>query len=113
MTPFPHVNPLSQKYRVDFLVSRTWSYREKGLHDSVIVELDGHEFHDKDKRQRSYEKARDRYLTRQGYKVLHYTGSDLVRDPFRVAHEVMDTIECFGPVGSQKYDPADPLGQGI
>jgi len=24
-----------------------------------------------------------------------------------------DTIECFGPVGSQKYDPADPLGQGI
>lgn len=100
------------KYRVDFMVSRAWKFKGQNLRDSVIVELDGHEFHDKDKRQRSYEKARDRHLTRQGFKVLHYTGSDVVRDPFRVAHEVMDTIECFGPVGLQKYDPADPLGQG-
>lgn len=101
------------QFRVDFLVERVWIFEGKNCSNGVIVELDGHEFHDKDKRQRSYEKARDRHLIRRGFKVLHFTGSDVASDPCRVAHEVMDIIEAFNaPAGFTKYDPADPLAQG-
>lgn len=97
-------------YRVDFLLSQC-GLAPGGQCTPVIVELDGHDFHDKDKRQRSYEKARDRFLVKQGYRVLHFTGSDVVKDPFKVAFEALELVGCF--IGSrQEYDPADPLGQG-
>jgi len=56
------------------------------------VECDGHEFHDKDKKQRSYEKARDRYLQKEGYAVLHFTGSDIVSSPVFAATEVVSFL---------------------
>lgn len=90
-------------YRVDFVVSVT------GLPTgapSLIVELDGHEFHDKDKRQRSYEKRRDRDLVRAGYRVLHFTGSDVVKDPYAVAHEVL----AASGIDLEPYNPANPFG---
>lgn len=95
-------------YRVDFRIQRI----VLGLSiPSVIVELDGHDFHDKDKKQRAYEKGRDRFLVKQGYKVLHYTGSEVVADPFRVAWEALDLVGALG--GFEKYDPADPLQLGL
>ena len=75
-----------ERYKVDFMVV----FGDEGdAGPRVAVELDGHQFHDKDKKQRSYEKARDRYLTKVGYTVFHYTGSDVVSDPVRVAREVL------------------------
>lgn len=75
-----------ERYRVDFMVVFG---DDDDAGPRVAVELDGHQFHDKDKKQRSYEKARDRYLTKVGYTVFHYTGSDVVSDPVRVAREVL------------------------
>lgn len=98
------------KYRVDFLLDQ-FGVADEDKYTRVIVELDGHDFHDKDKRQRAYEKARDRFLVKQGYRVLHFTGSEVVSDPFRVAFEALELVGCF--VGSRvEYDPSDPLGQG-
>lgn len=91
-------------YRVDFLLER-FGFGERAV--PVIVELDGHEFHDKDKRQRSYEKARDRHLVKRGYRVLHFTGSDVVADPYRVAFEALETL---GAITEREYDPSTPLG---
>lgn len=99
-------------YRVDFLVRRI-GFGRSAIPRDVIVELDGHEFHDKDKRQRSYEKARDRFLSRQGHTVLHYTGSDVVADPYRVAHEVLDTLLAYGRMGAEPYDKTNPLGSAF
>lgn len=97
-------------YRVDFFLKRHYaSIRQPGeliLDAAVIVELDGHEFHDKDKHQRSYEKKRDRYFVSQGYRVVHFTGSDVAADPFRVAHEVLELLH----VAYEPYDPSNPLG---
>ncbi len=79
-------------YRADFGVA-LWKPRKKP--DELtwwLVELDGHEFHDKDERQRRYEKRRDRHFTTQGYKVLHFTGAEVVRDPFKVAQEVLIAV---------------------
>jgi very-short-patch-repair endonuclease len=98
-------------YRVDFLLSQNGISPSEFL-SPVLVELDGHDFHDKDKRQRSYEKARDRFLVKSGFRVLHFTGSDVFADPFKTAYEALDMIG-IGLLGLDKYNPADPLGGGV
>jgi len=92
------------KYTVDFLV------HDATDQPSIVVELDGHDFHDKDKYQRAYEKARDRFLVREGYRVLHFTGSEVVKDPYKVAYEVLATLGTFYP-DRAPYDPNCPLGE--
>lgn len=94
-------------YRVDFLLVNKTHLTER----SVVVELDGHEFHDKNKAQRAYEKARDRFLVRSGYRVLHFTGSEVVADPFKVAYEALDLIGAIYYRGG--YDEKQPLGDAI
>lgn len=105
-----HITPQAKigKYRVDFLL-RQVGIAPSDICSPVVVELDGHAFHDKDKQQRSYEKARDRFLVRQGYRVLHFTGSDVVADPFKVAHEALDMLGVFDGCVTV-YDENHPLG---
>lgn len=78
------------KYKVDFAL------RQHPIDRIVCVELDGHEFHDRDERQRRYEKSRDRFLTASGFSALHFTGSEVVKDPCAVA------IEAFRLATGQK-----------
>lgn len=106
-----HLEPqkLVGAYRVDFLLSLVCA-EEKQRYAPIVIELDGHDFHDKNKRQRSYEKARDRFLVKQGYRVLHFTGSDVVADPFKVAREALELVGMFSY--ADEYNPADPLGRG-
>lgn len=95
-------------YRADFLV-----YSELSAYPQlpVLVELDGHEFHDKDKTQRAYEKSRDRFLVKQGYRVVHFTGSEVVADPHKVAFEVLCLAGGNGKRKENEYDPRYPLGE--
>jgi hypothetical protein len=58
------------------------------------------------KHQSAYEKARDRFLVRAGYRVLHFTGAEVVADPYKVAHEALSLIGVFS---DQNYDAANPL----
>lgn len=94
-------------YRVDFMISPNMGIESSSA--PVIVELDGHAFHDKDKRQRSYEKARDRFLVKQGYRVLHFTGSDVAADPFKVAHEALELAGVFEYSDHPGYCASNPL----
>ena len=48
--------------------------------EGIIIELDGHEFHEKTKDQAARDKKRDRVLQRSGYKVYHFTGSEIWND---------------------------------
>ena len=97
-------------FRVDFVLSQIGIGPEEFLRP-IVVELDGHAFHDKDKKQRAYEKARDRFLVKQGFRVLHFTGSEVVADPHKVAYEALEMLGVYS--GScRKYDPMDPLGTG-
>ena len=61
-------------YRVDFAIYA----RQMRL----VVEVDGHEWHEKTKEQASKDKRRDRDLQQEGWAVFHFTGSDVWRDPF-------------------------------
>ena len=61
---------------------------------SIIVECDGHDYHERTKEQAAHDKERDRILTRAGYTVLRYTGSEIYTDPVRCAKDVWKTLEA-------------------
>ncbi len=68
-------------YRVDFMI-------ERDKHRRLIVECDGHEFHDRTKQQAAYDRARDRELFRMGLPTIRFTGSEIHHSPERCAAEV-------------------------
>lgn len=76
---------LTQEGRYDAIAG---SYSES---KQLVVELDGHAFHDRNERQRRYEKKRDRYMQKLGYTIYRYTGAEICADPFKAAIECM----CF------------------
>lgn len=87
-----------QRYRVDFYIYLTRfrhhirrpapadeSWPELG---KLVVEVDGHEFHDRTKQQASSDRTRDRQLTLDGYRVVRFTGSDVYNDPEQCAEDI-------------------------
>lgn len=56
----------------------------------LLVEIDGHEFHERTKQQASSDRARDRRLMRCGYRVARFTGGDVHADPAECAREAFD-----------------------
>lgn len=59
----------------------------------LVVECDGHDFHEKTKAQAARDKARDRDLVMAGYEVFRFTGSELWRDPWGCAEQVRTWAE--------------------
>jgi hypothetical protein len=82
--------PLEPACRVDFAFVVPWN----GVR--VAIELDGHDFHERTKEQASRDKARDRALVADGWRVMRFTGSDVHDDPWRVLDEVTRTISALG-----------------
>lgn len=46
----------------------------------VVVECDGHDFHEKTKQQASHDKKRDRFMQSRGFLIARFSGSDIWRD---------------------------------
>ena len=65
-------------HRVDFTLtlSSLTSSRVCGL----VVECDGHDYHDRTKEQASRDRRRDRALQTDGWRVFRFTGSDIWHD---------------------------------
>jgi very-short-patch-repair endonuclease len=62
-------------YRVDFLIT---SKSLGELETSIVIELDGHEFHEKSKEQVARDNKRVRALTQAGMSVLRFSGHELM-----------------------------------
>lgn len=60
-------------YRSDFLV-----VDRNGLR--VLIECDGHDFHERTKEQAERDRSRDREAQALGYYILRFTGSEIYRD---------------------------------
>jgi very-short-patch-repair endonuclease len=56
----------------------------------IVVECDGHDFHERTKEQAARDRSRDRRLQAAGHHVLRFTGSEIYRDPMKCAEEVLD-----------------------
>ena len=76
------------QYRADFL----FTVRVKGNERKVVVECDGHDFHERTKEQAQRDKARDREMTAHGYTVLRFTGSEIYRNAANCVSEIEDLL---------------------
>jgi very-short-patch-repair endonuclease len=58
----------------------------------VVIECDGHDFHERTKEQAARDRARDRAVQAQGHIMLRYTGSEIYRDPLGCARNALKTL---------------------
>ena len=71
-----------RNYRADFLMCLSrWNHNlgETELLSSLVLEVDGHDYHERTKEQATHDKSRDRLMTAAGYTVFRFTGSELFR----------------------------------
>jgi very-short-patch-repair endonuclease len=76
-------------YRADVVLTcKTPSGDEKRL----VVELDGHEFHERTKEQAAKDRSRDRWMLQQQLTVIRFTGSEVWNDPFTCCEQTAEHI---------------------
>lgn len=83
-----------RSYRVDFAI---WPKDLDAITTAapfrcVVVELDGHDYHERTKEQVIARNQRDRDLQEKGYIVLHFSGSEIHRDPYAVLIAVNESV---------------------
>lgn len=79
-----------KKYIADFLVA----YSCNGGFEStnVLVEIDGHDFHEKTKEQVTHDNEREYDLKMQGYDVLRFSGSQVYNSPCNCAYKTLTYV---------------------
>lgn len=55
---------------------------------ALVIECDGHDFHDRTKQQAAYDRARDRDLLKLDIATARFTGSEIHHEPERCASDV-------------------------
>lgn len=80
-----------QTYRVDFLIAPMSCEFDTNF-PHLIIECDGHDFHEKTPEQATRDKQKDRALQLAGYKVIRFTGSEIYKNPRRCAREVINFL---------------------
>lgn len=58
-----------------------------------FIECDGYEYHASTKEQFTKTNQRDRELKIAGYDVLHFSGSEIYKNPFDCAYQIIDYIK--------------------
>jgi very-short-patch-repair endonuclease len=84
MDKIPGLRPqvVVDSYRIDLAIPNK----------KVAIELDGHEFH-KSREHRTYDAKRERYLQRQGWQVIRFTGTEIHKDVFECIGEAIEIIK--------------------
>jgi very-short-patch-repair endonuclease len=63
----------------------------------LVIEIDGHDWHEKTKEQAAYDKRRDREIAKSGHIVLRFTGSEIFTNAKKCICEILEiaTSLCF------------------
>jgi very-short-patch-repair endonuclease len=72
----------------DFVISVP-TYTDK----KIIVECDGHDFHERTKEQAMRDRARDRAAQAAGYQMMRFTGAEIFRDPLKCVRETLTELK--------------------
>jgi very-short-patch-repair endonuclease len=78
---------MSKRYRADFVLDVF--YYDKML-CQIVLEIDGHDYHNLTKEQAQRDRTRDREFARNGYVVLRFTGSEAFVKPVECWQEILD-----------------------
>lgn len=86
---------LDDGWRVDFLLHCYNVAPKRGPRGwrKLIVECDGHGFHERTKEQAAKDRSRDRWATLNKYTILRFTGSELHKDAWGCAGEAFAWAE--------------------
>ena len=91
----PHVKIRPQekigRYRADFLVIDEADYFPS-YKAQFVVECDGHEWHERTKKQAKRDRQRDRWFLARGIPTIRFTGSEIHADASCCAYEVMNIL---------------------
>lgn len=58
----------------------------------IIIECDGHGYHERTKEQVQHDRKRDRWMTARGFKVLRFTGSEIYQKNLALGAEIENAI---------------------
>lgn len=76
------------RYRADALVYVLDGAENRLAPGPLVVEVDGHDFHERTRFQAARDRQRDRAMIAEGFRVVRFTGSEIYRDPERCAAEI-------------------------
>lgn len=77
-------------YRADFAIFERHVFGEE---TKIIVECDGHDFHERTKEQARRDRQRDRDLSYNGWRVLRFTGSEIHENAEGCADSIFMFVE--------------------
>lgn len=83
-------------WRVDFLI-HAWEFGRisgRAQWRRLIVECDGHPFHERTKEQAARDRSRDREFQMRGYTVLRFTGSEIHNKPLDCAKQIFEWAQA-------------------
>lgn len=78
-----------EEYRVDFCLLFAGDYEDRAVFH-MVVECDGHEWHERTADQAQRDKARDRAIQAAGFQVMRFTGREIWQDALKCAREVYE-----------------------
>lgn len=76
-----------KRYRADFQMR--WCYHDASEDLPILVEIDGHAFHEKTLEQVTYRNLRDRDLQMAGFTVVHFSFSEFTKAPEKCTRDVV------------------------
>lgn len=91
LTPQYKIDREDSFIKVDFLYELIIR-EDESRNIKLVIECDGHDFHEKTKEQAQKDKSRDRFLLSKGYHVMRFTGSEIYRNPRECVSEINDFI---------------------
>lgn len=74
-------------YRADIFL-KVFDRKTKDNWLNLVIECDGHDFHERTKEQAARDKRRDRWFQSRGFLVLRFAGSEIWKDPTACVDEV-------------------------
>lgn len=60
---------------------------------ALVIECDGHDFHERTKEQAAYDRSRDRDMQLAGYEVIRFTGHEINRDAYACADHAIAFVK--------------------
>jgi very-short-patch-repair endonuclease len=96
-----------KSYRVDFAVIHRHRY---GDESRLVIECDGHDYHERTKEQAARDRQKDRDLQSLGWKVFRFTGSEIHADADDC---VIQLFEQIGDDGMYDYQRAQIEGRAL
>lgn len=88
------------EYRVDFMFVQ--QHERDQPCSIIVVECDGHDFHERTKEQAARDKSRDRAMTASGIRVFRFTGSEIWRDANACVQQVLAVFRDDGTVATER-----------